>query len=268
MTYNDCMNLIRKFITAKLDGDIHNLKNFDLLTLNGDPDFGCPGDDFFDCDVCRIMKAIYIVLWGDVFPNLTFENIGSYRLYIGNTIDGFHNLFAKPNDDFLLGASKSQLSDKVKDKIYHFFTMYHTVGNMILQPDLRVDGKSLNTYLGIKKWCIGFDLYMDELIRCLCNVKYADRNLKALVERNEFFFKEFQNKEGFQNFCSIFWLERYVDEMKQMSDIFAPHFYYWQRGLGDAEYEAHVERYLNTALKIIEYRADKMIEKLEILLNK
>ena len=59
--------LLQDFIREKLNGTLENIRTFNIKTLRGDDKFGCPGR-YFDCDDTEIMRAIYVVLWGDALP--------------------------------------------------------------------------------------------------------------------------------------------------------------------------------------------------------
>ena len=74
--------LIRKFVDEVLSGDWKKFETFDVRTLQTSELYGCPGRNF-DCDDTELMRAAYVVLWGDFFPDLTMENYGYRKQYRG-----------------------------------------------------------------------------------------------------------------------------------------------------------------------------------------
>ena len=70
--------LLRDFIREKLNGKLENLPAFDFKKLRGDDKFGCPGR-YFDCDDTEIMRAVYVVLWEDLLPDLSMETLGNEK---------------------------------------------------------------------------------------------------------------------------------------------------------------------------------------------
>ena len=77
--------LLRCFIKEKLAGNLSNWLNFDCFSLNDMAEYGCP-DRAFDCDDSELMRAVYVLLWADDFPELSFENLGTGRLYRGDLV--------------------------------------------------------------------------------------------------------------------------------------------------------------------------------------
>lgn len=84
------LELIRNFIDERLDGDIDALATFELATLIGDNVFGCPGR-YFDPDDTELMRAIYAVVFENVWPNISDE-IQANRLR-GDTLNTFATMF-------------------------------------------------------------------------------------------------------------------------------------------------------------------------------
>ena len=67
-------NRLQDFIQEKLDGKIKDSAIFDFKSLNGSDQFGCPGRRF-DSDDTEIMRAVYVLLWGDELPELTTSTL-------------------------------------------------------------------------------------------------------------------------------------------------------------------------------------------------
>ena len=97
-------NLVQEFTAEYLDADIDNLASFDFCLLEQDKRFGCPGRNF-DHDDTNIAKALYIIIWSDLIPNLSFDNIGTGCLYRGDTLNTFNTLFGKDYNGWLRGEN-------------------------------------------------------------------------------------------------------------------------------------------------------------------
>ena len=65
----------KTFIKERLDGNTDSIVDYDLGRLRSDKLYGCPGRKF-DPDDTNLMRAIYCVVFGDVWENLSWENSG------------------------------------------------------------------------------------------------------------------------------------------------------------------------------------------------
>ena len=119
--------LLQDFIREKLNGTLENIRTFNIKTLRGDDKFGCPGR-YFDCDDTEIMRAIYVVLWGDVLPELSMDTLGNTEKYRGDTMNSFHTMFGHKQQwqqhnhiywEYQLGMEKSH-------HIEHKYCKWHT----------------------------------------------------------------------------------------------------------------------------------------------
>ena len=62
--------LVAQFIEEKLGGDISRLATFPLGNLRNDKVYGCPGRNF-DSDDTELMRAVYCLVFGEVFYRWT-----------------------------------------------------------------------------------------------------------------------------------------------------------------------------------------------------
>ena len=68
------IEIINSFVAEKLDGNIQRLANFPLGSLRNDKVYGCPGRNF-DSDDTELMRAIYCVVFGDTWENISIDNL-------------------------------------------------------------------------------------------------------------------------------------------------------------------------------------------------
>ena len=67
------IDILNKFIIQELDGDVFLLLDYDLKRLKNNAVLGCPNRRF-DPDDTNLMRAVYCIVFGDVWTNLSLEN--------------------------------------------------------------------------------------------------------------------------------------------------------------------------------------------------
>ena len=96
-----CYNLLKDFISEKLDGDIENFKNYNFLLLENDKKFGrcSESGNGFDPDDTEIARAVYYLLFSnkvhDTDLDFSFSDIGTHKKYRGDTLNTFNTLFGE-----------------------------------------------------------------------------------------------------------------------------------------------------------------------------
>ncbi|GAF66067.1 hypothetical protein BTS2_2967 [Bacillus sp. TS-2] len=265
MDKQECMELIQSFIDERLDGDIQNFYHYDLDELSHDEKYGA-----YDPDNSRIANAIYVVLWGDNVPNLTFNNLGSGELYRGDTMNSFNTLMGKPNADgtSFLGVQKYTNNPTIINLAKKYHKKYHTLGNMMVLPNNRLESTrtTLNLLRGGGPWFDYFDLFLADTKNIMegTNISNIDNRLQELVKLNRDFFDCFQGTEGFKQLSKMFYLDKYVDSQTlKVRDVFSPHARHWPVKYSEEEYGKIVVSYIKKATEIIDYRCGRMIEALE-----
>lgn len=276
MTKEECIELVKSFIAEKLNGNIRNFLNYDLDLLENDEKYGG-----YDPDNSKIANAIYVILWGDKIPNLTFDELG--KSYRGDTINSFHTLMGYPTEDSnsFLGIQKYTDNEEVIAMAKEFHKKYHTLGNMIVRPNIPLEfhGKNytLNTARSLSPWYDYFDKFLLEVKQALTDphVLFDEESTDFFIERivgknSDFCEKYFQlgATKKFEDFIHTFYLEKYVDETTlEIPQIFSPHAYHWRNTYSREEYEQYVISYIRKATEIIEYRCSRMIEDLNAILK-
>ena len=89
-------DLIKDFIDEKLQGNLHRLVNFDLTQLRGDRKYGSCNGGRFDCDNTALARAIYALVFDDVWEDMNYETLREKK-YRGDTINTIGNLMVLPN---------------------------------------------------------------------------------------------------------------------------------------------------------------------------
>ena len=86
-------SLINNFVEERLQGNLNEFVRFDFAQLRGDKKYGVCSGGSFDCDNTNLSKAIYLLLFEDVWNDLSFVSLekGVYR---GDTINSFNTTFS------------------------------------------------------------------------------------------------------------------------------------------------------------------------------
>jgi hypothetical protein len=276
----DAKVILRNFIKDNLDNNIDNLIDYDFNNLKYDLVYGCQNPEHFDCDNTYIMKAIYQLLFSQVFPAIDdWRHIGSGKAFRGDTINTFHTLFGREIPEkkgYFYGIEKfAPIDENLYQKIRKFKSTISTIGNFVVLPNYSYwNGRqnvTINTYRGCNNWRDYFDQFMIALEECLCNKSSADQTLYNLIyQRNHQAFEPYTSFDGFVKLANNLLLDDYLDENNHAKNLFTSFdgevFYHWENPQKVKDiYLAGVENYLTCASKIIQSRSQRMVNLLKEL---
>lgn len=250
------IDIIKTFIDQYLYGDLQKLLDFDLKRLKKDNIFGCPGRRF-DPDDSNIMRAIYCVVFDDVWKNLSPENCGEGKLR-GDTMNSSATFFSYPWDDKFTPRWNPPV--ELTDKIKAFQKTFHTVGNMTILPDKRIGEWSINKHRGCHDvWHDYEDRFLNALYKVLTNASDCDKDLQELVELNKIDFAPFYGEAGWKRFIDGNMLEYYVDDSYKPI-VLSKGYTWWQGGyINRDRYFTEAYRYISDSSRIIEDRGKRII---------
>lgn len=258
-------DIVNSFISEKLQSDINLLIDFDLGTLRYDKTFGCP-DRNFDCDDTELMRAIYCIVFGNVWENLSMDNLGNGKLR-GDTMNSSATFFSYPwNDKFTPKWNPpSELSEMIKE----FQKTFHTIGNMTILPDRRIGEWSINKHRGCHDvWHDYEDRFLNALYKVLTKTSDCDKDLQELVELNKIDFAPFYGEAGWKRFIDGNMLEYYVDDSYKPI-VLSKGYTWWQGGyINRDRYFTEAYRYISDSTRIIEDRSKRIIDVLKDKLSK
>jgi hypothetical protein len=251
--------IVRSFIEQKLDGDIERLEMFKLGSLFYDKTYGCPGRKF-DSDDTNLMRAIYCIVFGKTWENLSMDNSGAEKLR-GDTINTFNSLFARPWETKDPFVEKWNPDEAFLMKRKTFNDICYTMGNMMILPDRRLNGWSINTHRGCHdEWHDYEDRFLAALYKVLTNAADKDDDLQELVELNKADFLPFYGERGWKHFIEGNMLEYYVDDTFKPI-ISSKGYVYWRGGYTNHNrFFVECNRYIDFATAIIHDRALRMIK--------
>ena len=256
----DAKQLIISFVNEKLDGDPSKLTTYNLNRIKYDKVYGSLGPKY-DVDDTYLMRAIYCVVFGATWKNLTMDNSGEGKMR-GDTINSFRTLFANPWDKVSRFEECWHPDETLMRKRKEFNEICFTMGNMTVLPDRRIDGKSINTHRGCHGiWHDYEDRFLDALYGVLLNLPTKDLDLCDLIELNDADFAPFYGEEGWRRFIQGNMLEYYVDDdFKPV--ITSKAYTYWRNNeyIKRERFFAECHRYIDFSTSIIRDRAERMLE--------
>lgn len=250
---------IKQFVSEKLGGNIDGLLNYDLSQLRGDDMYGCDNREF-DCDDTNIARAIYSVVFKDVWPDLTYESI-TKKKYRGDTINTFNTLFGRIDRSEIKGFDRIAKDSKIRPMVINFYTTYHTIGNMMVLPNKFVGRSSLNLYRGCHHiWRDYIDRFLAELYLNLMG-NPNDVKLDQLIKANSFAFKDYYGLDGFKRLIHGLYLEDYIVDDVPMVE--SAGYYWWKKNLDKQKYLDEALRYIVTSERIIKRRSLLIVNKIK-----
>lgn len=251
------LDIIRSFVEERLEDDTSRLAKFPLGSLRNDETYGCPGRKF-DSDDTELMRAIYCVVFGETWENLSMENSGEGKLR-GDTINTYNTLFSAPWKEKF--TSIWNPGEELVAKIKTFHETCYTIGNMTVLPDRRIGEWSINKHRGCHdEWHDYEDRFLVALYKVLMKQRDSDPDLEELVHLNDKDFTPFYGEEGWRRFIGGNMLEYYVDE-KYHPVISSKGYTFWRGGYTNRErFFAECHRYIDSSTEIINERAKRMIE--------
>ena len=256
--------LLLDFIREKLGGELDRFRTFDFRSLRDSEKFGCP-DRRFDCDDTEILRAVYVVLWGGLLPELSMDTLGNGKRYRGDTMNTFHTMFGREipgRPGFYAGLEKYHPSDGIRERVREFGQLYcSSLGNYVVLPNLSARETTLNCYRGTNQWHDFFDRFLIELTALLRGGSGGtDPILKELVGANKFCFARFEGGTGIREFIRQLVLEDYCGpENGMVPRIVFPLNYHWMNEQDAAGYFEDAAAYLDKAEEIIRNRTGRLL---------
>ncbi len=270
----DARELVRAFVKERLGGNFSDFATFDFRQLKDDAKYGnVPGQNF-DCDDTQLAKAVYVLVWGNVFPDLTLPNIGRSKKYRGDTMNTFHTVFGREipgNPGHYRGRESYRPNETIRQIAREFQRMVSNLGNFVVLPNRQdKDRQTINLYRGGHDvWHDFFDSFLKGLEDTLLERPEQDAGLTNLVRNcNADAFREYFQPDGFARLVHALFLEDYVDSdghaKRSLGIVDGQAIHHWMDPRLPAEkYFAEAERYVTTATAIIRRRAAKVMEALE-----
>lgn len=258
---NKAKSLITSFVEERLQGNLNKLVYFDFAQLRGDIKYGVCSGGSFDCDNTNLSNAIYLLVFEDVWNDLSLSSIEN-SLYRGDTINSFNTTFGKAvTTGGFAGLNRFQPDVCLQQRVLKFHSLYHTIGNFMVLPNACVDGYTLNTFRGsYNQWRDYIDKFLEALHFALTSPQSANnKQFNQLIAANIKDFEPYHHQEGFELLMNKLLLNDCIDQEgkpKQLFDVV----YHWDKRLTRDMYFRHVNQYLYFCESFIEKRGARMVE--------
>ena len=271
--HEDARQLVRDFVGERLEGKLDRLKDFNFASLENDVKYGQQKGIDFDADDCLLARAIYVLVWGDVFPCMNMLSVGSGRAYRGDTMNTFHTMFGREIPEqpgYYRGLESFHPDEKMRSLARQFHKLVPTIGNYIVLPNRKGrNGETINKYRGCHDlWHDYFDQFLVALENVLTDAPQQDAELRTLVKKcNDFAFCRYRGAEGFRQMAERLMLDGYLGENGH-AFIFNTVMtgkvqYHWMElRPSDEEYLKGAQWYARNAIQIIHSRAERIIDSL------
>lgn len=255
-------SVIERFADKYLDGNIDDIVSFPLSRLYCDKEFGCPNDRRFDFDDTNLMRAIYVLIFSDFWPGLTFDSLENYA-YRGDTMNTYNTMFGKPDYSKCImhpGLDRFNPSNELKEKVVDFrLNRYNLIGNMVVLPNVEFESETINRYRGCNHTHDFFDRFLLDFKAVLTKNPEADEKLCHLVDVNTEYLDKYFSENGFKKLTTNLFFEDYLDSNGN-PEVLSKGFYYWIKGVSADEYLAEANRYIDFSIQVITNRGNLMLK--------
>lgn len=265
------------FLVKYCNNKLEDLLTLDIGILEDDKDFGKPEEygksRTMDPDDSIIVRAVLYLLYNEEIQDLTYDKIGND--YRGDTIFTPGNIFGKSFD--FLKKQYIEDEDLYIKKVKDFLKMYHTIPNMILLPNRKIEVirrnwnveyisyESLNQYRGMNNPGLSdyIDLFIKEICSCIEDTNSTERDIYIvqLFEKNFFYFNEFKKCSQFLHSHLLDDIVYKVDDTYKITDYYDfKHLVYWKK---TEKYTDEINKFLNAFERLWTFRKEKILDKLK-----
>ncbi|MCD8297655.1 MAG: WG repeat-containing protein [Prevotella sp.] len=247
------VRLIKDFIEEVLDGDIEKLRDYDLSSIQG---------KYADNDVSRskVVMSIMALVFSDVWPDLNVYNI-EHSLYKCDEMNIYQNLLGiNMFDEYFRGMEKFHPTKEQHQRAVRVAHLINSIGNFWVLPNF-----------GMQKNDYRYRSYMDKFLQGMYEVftgqDKMDKKLQAIFHSKRKLMVDYQGEAGFHKFIRNMMLEDYVDEAGMPKEIFM---FVWsmKKDLNRDDYFKAVDIFCSFCEKAISRRAERIIEKLKMIIGK
>ena len=253
-TKSYAIDQIKGYVSTYLGDDIQRLKEVNLLYPVGKGKQSPVGKNYNETE---LMKSILSICFGDVFQDLNPYSL-DYGLYITHCINNPRRLWG--TNTFLLGGRN--VSDLLVEKVKKVERLIPTIGNQVVWF----------RSLGFGDYLEGLKArdYMDRLLKSMYEVMNdfpnSDLDMKSHLYHGRKQMAQYCGAEGFSQFVQDVWLGDFLDSENKPKEVFQ---YVWssQKDLDSQTYFSAVEQYCDFVEQFIEKRSDRILDKIEKVLN-
>lgn len=207
------LRMVRRFIEERLDGNIENLKSFDIVAAGIDEIFGNP----YNVNDNKILQSLLVLAFKDVWPGLNIDAIenGTYQVVRINYPE--YLLGSNIGDKYFMLLNDWGGRSGQHEKALKAWYSCNTIGNYIILPG-KPSFESVLTGYDVRKYMDNFLILMNEV---MSGNKKACWDMCAAISKNKMAMEPYTGDGGFLRFVHNNLLEDYVDEDGKPAHIFS-----------------------------------------------
>ncbi len=205
----DERQLVREFIAEKLNSNIEALTDFDFSSLDGDNKYGCLTGPNIVCNYA-IVKAIFSIAFGDKWPDLCMETLDDYTYQISPIVLTQRLFGSLVADEYFMGLDKYKdvVTPDLMREAFTVERLCRAIGNMLVWPN-----KSC-LYRIYDDWQMRgyFDRMLQAMYASMTGTGMENESVRLSLQGNHQLMRDYQGKEGFENYINNSLLNEFVDE--------------------------------------------------------
>lgn len=254
------LDMLRSFINERLGGDIKKLKYYDFKDIEHDEKYGNDRGLTTAPNDTMLMKSILTLAFADAWPNFTYESMDKHK-YKTDTINLIRNLFGIGFDDYYKALEDFDVPADLKEKAVSLGRKYHTIGNTMVLPF------GLHQMRDTKPMGRGYlDVFLQAFYNMMIGAKRCNMKLLDAMNLKKKEVAGFRTEENYYTIVHGLMLEDFLDEEGKPKQVFETVFS-WDKDLDRETYLRVLDKYIDFCESFIDRRADRIIEKLENILN-
>ena len=253
------LNKLRKFIEERLDGDIKKLKDFDFYSLKDDTEFCDERVSVVGLDSI-LMKSVLTLAFADTYPDFTYESMDKHK-YKPDTINITNTIFGMNFEDYYKALETYDAPAELRERVVRFGKKVHTLGNIMVLPfglhQMR-DTKPLG-----RGYC---DVFLTEFYKMMIGAKKCNMKMLDALNLKKKEVAAFRTEDNFNHIVHELMLDDFLDEEGKPKQVFQGLFS-WEPGISRDTYIKAANEFLDFCEPFVDKRADRIINKLEIVLS-
>lgn len=254
------LDKLKAFVEERLGGDIKRLKDYDFSDISNDLKYGDDRGLTTAPDDTMLMKSILTLAFADAWPDFTYESMDKHK-YKADTINIVNTIFGIHFEDYYKALEQYDAPEELRQRVIKFGRKVNTIGNKMVLPT------GLHMMRDTKPMGRGYlDVFLSEFHKMMCGIgKCNYKPLDALnLKKKEIV--TFRTEDNYKTIIRELMLDDFVDENCVPKKIFQGLFS-WEPGIDKETYYKAANEFIDFCEPFIDKRADRIIEKLERILN-
>lgn len=277
------LQLAQDFIELELDGNINRLLDYEFKFTSSYDKFPEKvevkyGKARYPRGVTskEALAALLSLIFSDAWPEMTLNDVDKYFYGVDQVHQSFPLLGSVVGLDMegvtprFLGLNRWMPPTELKGKVVGFCHKERTLGNMILWPTPLTYQSITNALTRAKRlWADYPDHYLTQLRRALLGDKNANKELVRIIndKRCKKLLAKYQSEAAFRYIMAELCLNDYLDNNGQVKEVFDL-IRFDTKDVDRERLFSGINRYIDTAVAIIEKRGQEMLTTLKYKLHK